>query len=170
MKFISRIVLLSLLLPTMSYAEEIHDHHDVMTKKSVGVEALSPGLRELLSKEMIAIQNGMISIIPAYSSGNWGEIAITAAKIERSYILKQKLTESQVKELHSALPPSFIEKDQRFHYMAGMLEHVAKNKKSELINFYFSEMIESCVGCHSAFATKKFPALSVKEESGEHAH
>lgn len=168
MKTIFHIVLMLLLLPAMSYGEEKH-HHE-MDEVTMGVEALSPGLRELLSKEMVAIQNGMLSILPAYSSGNWAEIAITAAKIERSYILKQKLTESQIKELHSALPPSFLEKDQKFHYMAGMLEHVAKNRKSELINFYFSEMTESCVGCHSAFATKKFPGLLVKEENSGHDH
>lgn len=168
MKIIFYIALLAFFLPTMGYAEEKHDHDTFET--AVGVEALSPELRELLSKEMIAIQNGMISIIPAYSSGNWGEIAMTAGKIERSYILKQSLTESQIKELHSVLPPSFLEKDQRFHYMAGMLEHVAKEKKGELINFYFSEMTESCVGCHSVFATKKFPALSSKGKNEEHDH
>jgi len=111
----------------------------------------------------------MMSIIPAYISGNWGEIETTAGKIKNSYILKQKLTEDQKKELHSVLPPEFIEKDQKFHYLAGMLEHAAKNKKPELINFYFSEMNESCVSCHTAFATHKFPALSTKKE-GEHKH
>lgn len=168
MKIVLYIALLALFIPTMGFGEEKH-HHDTF-ETAVGVEALSPELRELLSKEMIAIQNGMVSIIPAYSSGNWGEIAMTAGKIERSYILKQKLTESQIKELHSVLPPSFIEKDQSFHYMAGMLEHVAKEKKGELINFYFSEMTKSCVDCHSVFATKKFPALSGKEKDEEHNH
>lgn len=167
MKIIFRIVLIAMLLPALSYGEEKH-HHDGF-ETVVGVEALSQELRNLLSQEMRAIQNGMVSIIPAYSSGNWGEIAITAGKIERSYILKQSLTGSQIKELHSLLPPAFIEKDQRFHYLAGMLEYVAKEKKSELINFYFSEMIESCVGCHSIFATKKFPAL-LQEENAEHDH
>lgn len=168
MRIIFCIAILALLIPTIGYGED-KQHQDTF-EATVGVEALSPELRELLAKEMIAIQNGMVSIIPAYSSGNWGEIAITAGKIERSYILKQSLTESQVHELHSALPPSFIEKDQKFHYMAGMLEHVAKERKSELINFYFSKMTGSCVDCHSVFATKKFPALSSKEKNEEHDH
>ena len=118
---------------------------------------------------MQALQSGMMSIIPAYISGNWGEIETTAAKIKSSYILKQSLTESQANELRTVLPNEFIEKDQRFHYLAGMLEHAAKNKKPELINFYFSEMNESCVSCHAVFATHKFPALTPKEK-GEHAH
>ena len=42
-----------------------------------------------------------MSIIPAYIAGNWSEIETTAEKIKSSYILKQSLTESHVKELHS---------------------------------------------------------------------
>ena len=168
MKIIIRIVLLAILIPTMAFGEDKHNHEG--TENTEGVEALSDELRDLLSEEMIALESGMMSIIPAYNSGNWGEVETTAGKIKRSYILKQSLTESQVKELHSVLPHAFIEKDQRFHYLAGMLEHVAKNKNSELINFYFSEMNESCVGCHTKFATHRFPALLVKEKKGEHQH
>jgi len=161
------IALLSILLPTMSYAEDVHKHKG--HAKTSGVETLSPDLRNLLSKEMEALQDGMMSIIPAYISGNWSEIETTAEKIKNSYVLKQSLTESQVKELHSVLSPEFIGKDQRFHYLAGMLEHAAQSKKPELINFYFSEMNESCVSCHAVFATHKFPALKpvIKDE---HVH
>jgi hypothetical protein len=142
-----------------------HEEHE----NTSGVEMLSHDLRNLLSQEMQALQSGMMSIIPAYISGNWSEIEATAGKIKSSYILKQSLTESQVEELHSVLPHEFIEKDQRFHYLAGMLEHAAKHKKSELINFYFSEMNESCVSCHVVFATHKFPALTPKKKD-EHGH
>lgn len=168
MKIIIRIALLALLIPTMSYGGDKHNREGNET--TVGVEALSRDLRDLLSQEMQALQSGMMSIIPAYISGNWGEIETIAGKMKSSYILKQSLTERQVKELHSVLPHAFIEKDQRFHYLAGMLEHVAKNKKVELINFYFSEMNESCVSCHTIFATHKFPALSSIEKKGEHMH
>jgi len=167
MKIIISVALLAILLPTMSFAEDIHQHEEHI--KASGVEALSPDLRNLLSKEMKALQDGMMSIIPAYISGNWGEIETTAEKMKSSYILKQSLTENQVQELHLELPPEFIEKDQRFHYLAGMLEHAAQSKKSELINYYFSEMNESCASCHAAFATHKFPALK-PTENDEHAH
>jgi hypothetical protein len=169
MKIIIYIVFFAILIPTMSYGEEKHNHHQ-KNEKTVGVEALSEELRDLLSKEMVAIENGMMSIIPAYSSGNWEEIETTAEKIKNSYILKQRLTEDQIKELHSLLAPAFIEKDQEFHYLAGMLGHAAKNKKAELINFYFSRMNESCVNCHSKFATHRFPALSSKDEKAAHKH
>ena len=167
MKFFIRIACLLILLPTISYAEEKHKHKEL--ENTSGVEALSHDLRSLLSQEMQALQSGMMSIIPAYISGNWNEIETTARKIKNSYILKQGLTESQAKELHSVLPEEFIEKDKRFHYLAGMLEHAAKNKKPELMNFYFSEMNESCVSCHTVFATHKFPAL-IPEENAEHTH
>ena len=168
MKIIIRIALLTILIPTMSYGEDKHKHEG--NEIAAGVEALSRDLRDLLSQEMQALEKGMMSIIPAYNSGNWGEIETTGGKMKSSYILKQNLTEKQVKELQSVLPHTFIEKDQRFHYLAGMLEHAAKNKKEELINFYFSEMNESCLGCHTVFATHKFPALSSKEKEAEHTH
>jgi hypothetical protein len=167
MKLSIRITLLIILFPGLSFGAEALKHKDHETK--TGVEMLSPDLRDLLSQEMRALQDGMMSIIPAYISGNWTEIESTSNKIKSSYILKQSLTENQVKELHSVLPHEFIEKDHRFHYLAGMLEHAAKSKKPELINFYFSEMNESCVSCHSKFATHKFPALKSDKE-GKHTH
>jgi len=168
MKIIIPMAFLAILIPTMSYGGDKHNPEG--NANAEGVEALSSDLRDLLSREMQALQNGMMSIIPAYISGNWREIETTAGKMKSSYILKQSLTESQVKELHSILPHSFVEKDQRFHYLAGMLEHVTKNKKAELINFYFSEMNESCVSCHTIFATHKFPALSSKGTKAEHTN
>lgn len=167
MNCFTRITLLTILLPTMSFgADKLkHEEHE----NTPGVEMLSHDLRSLLTTEMQALQSGMMSIIPAYISGNWGEIETTAEKMKSSYILKKSLTESQVKELHSVLPHEFIKQDQRFHYLAGMLEHAAKNKKPELINFYFSEMNKSCVSCHAVFATHKFPAL-IPTKNGEHTH
>ena len=168
MDFIIRKALLVILIPAMSYGGDQHPDHE--NENAGGVEALSDGLRDLLSREMYALQSGMKAIIPAYNSGDWDEIETIARKMKDSYILKQSLTESQVTELHSLLPPAFIKEDQKFHYLAGMLEHVAKNKKVELINFYFSEMNESCVNCHALYATHKFPALSPGETEGEHEH
>ena len=167
MKYFTRIIVLAILLPTMSFGEDELKHE--VHENASGVEMLSHDLRNLLSKEMQALQSGMMSIIPAYVSGNWEEIETTAEKMKSSYILKQSLTEGQMKELHSVLPDEFIKKDQRFHYLAGMLEHAAKNEKPELVNFYFSEMNESCVGCHAVFATHKFPAL-IPAKGAAHKH
>ena len=103
MNFAVSFVFISVMLsPSLSHAEDMHDH-DSMNSTS-GIEALSPELRKLLSKEMLAIQDGMMSIIPAYAAGNWDEIENIAHKMENSYILSQSLTDEQVKELHSSLP------------------------------------------------------------------
>lgn len=168
--------LFAILLPTLSYAAEQQNHaehtqdkHAKAHQATSGVEAMSASLRDLLTQEMSALQYGMMSIIPAYVAGNWGEIETSAGKMKNSYILKQKLTEQQIEEFHSSLPAEFIKQDQNFHYLAGMLEHAAKSGKPELINFYFSEMNRACVSCHTDFATHKFPALKAKKSS-EHAH
>lgn len=167
MRKLPKIILTCLLIPTLSFSAE----HMNQTEKhqETGVEALSEELRDLLSKEMKALQDGMVSIIPAYVSGEWNEIATTATKMKNSYILKQSLTKDQMKELHQALPPRFIEMDQNFHYLAGMLSHAADMKKPELVNFYFSKMNEACQSCHVKFATHKFPAFAPKQEK-EHSH
>jgi len=166
MKNIICLALLVVVLPVMSFGEEQHKQQEGDTAQ--GVEALSQDLRDLLSQEMVALQDGMMSIIPAYASGNWDEIAVTAGKIKNSYIIKQRLSESQKKELHAVLPPEFIENDQKFHYFSGMLAHAAKNKKVELINFYFSEMNALCVECHSKYAVRRFPDLSAQKKTGKH--
>ena len=172
MKSVVRVVsliLFSLTVFSISvYAEEKHGHET--KKESNGVESLSPELRKLLSKEMVALQSGMMAVIPAYVSGHWSEIEAIGHKMKGSYILKQSLSEEQMHELHSKLPQDFIKLDQRFHYLAGMLSHAAQNKKPELVGFYFAELSESCLACHSQFATHKFPELAHKKGADDHSH
>ncbi len=168
-KLIVSIIFLSLmLLPLFSFGESVH-HHE--TKNAVsGVESLSSELRELLSKEMIALQKGMMAVIPAYVAGDWSEIEGIAQKMKDSYILKQSLTDKQIKELHASLPESFIKLDQQFHYLAGMLNHAAKNQKSELVGFYYSKLSEICVSCHAQYAVHRFPSFAPKQTHNKHAH
>lgn len=132
------------------------------------VEGLSPELRALLGKEMLALQEGMKAIIPAYSSGDFEQVAHISEKMKNSYILKQKITSEQKHELMSKMPKSFMHLDQKFHEYAGMLEHVAKEKHTELVGFYFYKLSESCVSCHANYATHKFPKFS--EVPTEHVH
>jgi hypothetical protein len=157
---ITIIIFFLAVLPSINYAEGMHNHE---VKNNIsGVESLSPELRELLKNEMLALQKGMMSIIPAYVAGNWSEIEKIAQKMKSSYILKKSLTDKQVEELHTSLPASFIKLDQHFHYLSGMLNRAAKNKKSELVGFYFSKLSESCVSCHAQYAVHKFPAFAPK--------
>lgn len=173
MKILKQLALMVIILPALSFAGDEHSAHKTEAhtehKKESVVESLSPELRQLLAKEMQALQGGMMSIIPAYVAGNWNEIKETASKMKNSYIFKQELTKTQAKELHSVLPAEFIEKDKKFHYLAGMLSHVTEMEKPELVNFYFSEMAGSCIACHTEFATHKFPNLKAKNTDA-HAH
>jgi len=134
-----------------------------------GVESLSPELRSLLGKEMQSLQKGMQAILPAYVSGNTHEIVRIAQNIKNSYVMKQSITKEQKHELMEKLPKSFLKLDQKFHQYAGMLAHVAEENHTELIGFYYSKLSETCLSCHSEYATHKFPALKPsKMENGHH--
>ena len=111
-KWVSTITIILLISLPVSYGKDKHGHE--RKADTSGIESLSPELRELLSKEMLALQNGMMSIIPAYASGNWSKIENIGKKIEGSYILKQSITEEQIRELHSLLPESFIKLDRNY--------------------------------------------------------
>ena len=134
------------------------------------VEDLSPELRGLLAKEMAALQEGMQSLIPAYASGDFEAIAEIAAAMKNSYVLKQEITDSQKHELASKLPAPFLDLDQKFHEYAGMLEHVATEENAEHVGFFFYRLTESCVGCHSQFATHRFPLFEAKAVTSDHHH
>ncbi len=123
------------------------------------VQSLSPELRALLQQEMTAIESAMQSIISAYVSGDLDKIEGIARQMENSFILKQKITESQKQELHEKLPQDFIEKDKQSHRYAGMLEMVSSDREVELVGFYYTKLLESCVSCHSDYATHRFPGL-----------
>ncbi|MFT5085382.1 MAG: putative metal-binding protein [Lentisphaeria bacterium] len=123
------------------------------------IEKLSPELRRLLKTEMASLQVGMQTIIPAYIAGDMKEISQIAGQIKNSYILKQTMTAAQKHELHEKLPASFSALDKQFHQTAGMLQHVSEEKHLELVGFYFSKLLESCVGCHGRFAPHRFPGL-----------
>lgn len=164
----SILIFMVILMPSTSYAEDQHRHE---TKApSSGIESLSPELRQLLAKEMQSLQTGMQSIIPAYVSGDWKEIEQYAGKMEGGYILQQSLTDEQKQELHTSLPDAFLTLDQQFHYFAGRLKLVARNKNQELVGFYFSKLSETCVSCHAQYAKHRFPAFGSESHQIEHSH
>lgn len=134
------------------------------------VESLSPELRTLLLKEMTALQEGMQAILPAYLSGNFEDVSAISKKIKNSFILKQNITDEQKKELGSTLPEPFIKLDQKFHEHAGMLEHVANKRNTELVGFYYSKLIETCFNCHSEYARHRFPKLNMETKHNTNHH
>ena len=167
MKTMLRPVFLALLLPALCQGGE--DTHRQAGEAQSVIAGLSPELQQLFSREMLELQNAMMAMLPLYVAGKLDDIATIAAQMDSSYVLKQNLSESQMHELHETLPDAFIEQDQQFHYLASMLEHVAKAGKTELVGFYISKMGEACVGCHTAYATNRFPGLSRNRQSG-HDH
>ena len=155
-------------------AEDSHRHPAPETAAApaaaTGVEALSAPLREALSAEMLALQGGLMSVIPAVVAGQWDEVARIGAQMRDSYIMQQALTAEQRRELHDTLPASFLELDARFHYLAGMLNHVAEAKKPELVGYYLGAMTETCVTCHARYAQAKFPAFAEAAAIPVHDH
>jgi hypothetical protein len=152
------IFLAAIVISFPAYAADGRPHEEKHSP-ATSVEQLSPGLRLLLAEEMVALQAGMQSLIPAIISGDWEKIAGLGEKIGDSFILAQKLTPSQADELHRSLPLAFLELDQEFHLYAGMLAHAANNRNPELVSFYFYRMNDSCLSCHRKFATHRFPKL-----------
>lgn len=134
------------------------------------VENLSPELRSLLKQEMLAIQDGMTEILAAFASGDLHQVSDIAGRINKSYILKQKITDTQKHELHEKLSEDFLLKDQQFHKYAGMLEHVSDESHTELVGFYYSKLMDSCIGCHSAHAKHRFPNFTSEPEDKGHHH
>lgn len=142
----------------------------MLSQADSGVESLSPELRTLLGKEMAALEKGMKEIIPAYISGDMSKIVHIANNIKNSYVLKQNITEQQKHELMNKLPRSFLALDKKFHGYGAMLAHVAEDNHNELVGFYFSRLTDTCVECHSQYASHKFPAFIKKDHAEGHKH
>jgi len=121
-----------------------------------GLKSLSPELRSHLSQEMLAIQDGMKDIFSNIISGNYEEVSSIATKIKNSYILKKELTPSQVKELQTKLPKDFLIQDKAFHDKAGELAAAAEFEEVKNMTLFVSQLTNSCVKCHSAFAQSRF--------------
>lgn len=135
-------------------------------EKSHGVSAkleLSPELAVLLRKEMKAIDGGMKELLSALSGGEFENAAKIARDLEATYILRQSLTKPQMKELHTRVPKGFLTMDHAFHARAGRLAKAADAQDGEVAAFYYSELVQACVGCHSHYATERFPGFAKKK-------
>ena len=144
-----KVLMSALLLATTLTAQE--------AKK--GVEALSPEVRGLLAQEMQHIEKGMQSIFSNIIKGEYEDISKTATDIENSFIFKRKLTNAQRSELKEKIPKSFIDTDRGFHELAGKLANAAEFEEKEIVQKYFAEMTQTCVKCHTTYATHRFPVF-----------
>ena len=122
----------------------------------VGVDALSSGVRSLLSQEMLALQKGMQTILSLMVRGDFDALSLKATQIQNSFILKQKLSDAQRKELQAKVPKAFIALDRSFHEKAGELSAAAEFGDAKQVATIYSEMMQKCVQCHSTFAKSRF--------------
>ncbi len=161
-------------LPLIGSSAEQHDQH--MQHVTPAPEAaspvikLSPDLQQLLKDEMNAVQMGMQDMLPLIAAGEWPQLAKIAANIQQTFIMQQQLSPEQMSQLHQALPAEFIDLDQNFHRMAGMLAQVSEARHQELVTFYYYKLAESCMDCHSHFATHRFPAFARPAMDQGHQH
>lgn len=127
--------------------------HAASKTVDVPVLALSPKLRAALVAEMAGVKEGVAELSASLAMGEWDAAARRAERIRDSYIMKQKLSRSELEELERALPADFAKMDDAFHRHAEGLAHAAKARNHELAVFYFSKMMEGCGACHARYAT-----------------
>ena len=159
-------------LPFVANAEDHGKHtatsdkntHKPNHHKNINAVLLPKELKSLLLKEMNSLEKGLSQLMPEVVSGNWKEIQNIGQKMHGSYILKQSLSKDQIQQLHHSLPEGFKRLDHQLHHSAGMMAHAAEKKNMELVNFYLYKVTETCVSCHSQYATDRFPQLSSKKQ------
>lgn len=150
-----------LCLSFVANAEGMHkpNHH-----KNSNAVLLPRELEELLLIEMSSLEKSLSQLMPEVVSGNWENIQRIGQKMHDSYILKQSLSKDQIQQLHQSLPKGFKRLDHQLHHSAGMMAHAAEKQNMELVNFYLYKVTETCVSCHSQYATDRFPQLKQKKQ------
>jgi hypothetical protein len=153
------------LVPVMTSAQQAaHDE-----SPDAGRELkLTPELSQMLVQEMQALQESVMGLIPAISSGNWERIAAIGRNIHDSYIMQQALSDAQIEALHQSLPARFQELDHALHHSAFQLSQAASKHNIDTVLFYFYKLNAGCVACHSRYARKRFPDLANGRDEEEH--
>lgn len=118
---------------------------------------LPPEVRVLLIQEMVAILGSTQTIIDAMVRGEHPVVATEAQRIHDSFILAQELTKEQHAALVEAASEEFLEKDEAFHVLAASMADAAREEDTPRQQEIFSQMMESCVACHTEHAAERFP-------------
>ena len=116
----------------------------------------------LLRKEMLLVESNMKQLLSAIVKGEADKADSLAAAIHNGFILKQKLSRSELKELKNILPADFIKLDKQFHLNAAKISDLSRRKEFDKAMNIYNEMTRSCVQCHSHFAQKRFPGLQAE--------
>lgn len=132
-------------------------------------EGLSLETRQVLVEEMQLLASAMGPLHTAVVTGEHQSLAEQARRIRDSFVLKQKLSAAQKKEI-ATLPQQFISADRSFHELAASLAEAGDRQKPALERFYFEEMTRSCQNCHQDFAGGRFEGFAGGSEKEEHTH
>ncbi len=132
--------------------------------------SMSPDLLELYRAEMRQLLVGTQAIALALPTGDWDNIIATSRQMEESYVLERELTQAQLAEI-AALPEAFQEMDRGFHARTARLAAAAADRDPETVAFQFSRLLETCTGCHAAYAHARFPTFRPEPaDAGHHSH
>lgn len=123
----------------------------------------TPYLR-LIRAEMLEIEGAMQEELGHLARGEPHRGAEVARQIHQSFVLKQRLSEEERKELASLLPERFLTLDREFHGRAERLAQAFEQRDFTAAAELYSEMTRACVRCHGRFATDRFPALAGEDD------
>lgn len=120
---------------------------------------LPPKVRGLLIQEMQAILDASQDIQAAIVQGNHEIVATQAQAIHDSFIMDQQMTATDKQALVTTVPEAFLERDKALHELSADLAEAGRNRDTERQLNHFSKMMQGCVGCHSQYASARFPDL-----------
>lgn len=120
---------------------------------------LPPNVRGLLIEEMNAILQASHTILEAIVRGQHEVVAEQATLIHDSFILEQRMTQTDRRAFEEAATPSFIEKDEAFHALSERLAQSAARSDHAAERRIFAEMIDACAACHAQHASDRFPGV-----------
>lgn len=155
-------------VPAAQAAEHSPAEHAVEPSSAPTLQ-LSAGTRALLQEEMRAISSGMQVLTTALAGADWKTLHTTAMNIRDSYIFARQLSTEQRKELLHALPHGFRVLDRDFHRRADRLAAAAEAHDGDLAAFYLYQLTDSCVACHSQYASERFSGFRIVDPE-EHQH
>ncbi len=108
----------------------------------------------------------MTNLVIAVSAGKWNEISLVSGKMEKGYIMRQKLTKEQREEFNSSLPEGYKKINNEFQESLSQIIRAAGEHDGLLVNSYFSRLNKTCISCHSKYAKKRFPGFKSMKFGG----
>ena len=134
----------------------------LMAAPSNAVTKLSDETRNLFKAEMNYIKIGMDEILYNMIAGNDEKVQEIAGEIRDSFVFTKSLKPHNVKELQT-LPKQFFVVDSELHGGASDLANAAEFNDKEGMQKNYFKMVNSCVQCHSTFATHRFTKFLEEE-------